>query len=240
MKQFSPDIVIGTGGYVCGPVVLSAAMLGIPNLIHEQNAMPGVTNRILSKVTNKVAVSFEESIKFFTNKKKIVVTGNPLRSEILTVTKAEAAKALKIDPQKKLILAFGGSRGAAVINKSMIEVIKWNIKKNRYTDTLITGNNHYEIVLDELLKSGIDIQKHGNIIIEHICIICTMLSCSRFNYFEGRGFNNFEITAIKPSILIPLKIAANAHQRFNALTLKIWAAEIILEDDLNGSIERKN
>ncbi|HHU69891.1 MAG TPA: undecaprenyldiphospho-muramoylpentapeptide beta-N-acetylglucosaminyltransferase [Thermoanaerobacterales bacterium] len=240
LKQFSPDIVIGTGGYVCGPVVLSAAMLGIPNLIHEQNAMPGVTNRILSKVTNKVAVSFEESIKFFTNKKKIVVTGNPLRSEILTVTKAEAAKALKIDPQKKLILAFGGSRGAAVINKSMIEVIKWNIKKRTGIQILlITGNNHYEIVLDELLKSGIDIQKHGNIIIEpymynmHYALAAADLIISR-----AGALTISEITAIgKPSILIPLKIAANAHQRFNALTLKKYgAAEIILEDDLNGEV----
>lgn len=243
LKQFSPDIVIGTGGYVCGPVVLSAALLGIPNFIHEQNAMPGVTNRILSKFTNKVAASFDESIKYFSNKKKVVITGNPLRPEILTVTKEAAVKALSINPRKKLILAFGGSRGAAVINKSMIEVIKWNIK-NR-TDVqilLITGNNQYEIVLDELLKSGIDIQKHGNIIIEpymynmHHALAAADLIISR-----AGALTISEITAIgRPSILIPLKIAANDHQRFNALTLyKNEAAEIIYEDELNGEVLNK-
>ncbi|HHY13428.1 MAG TPA: undecaprenyldiphospho-muramoylpentapeptide beta-N-acetylglucosaminyltransferase [Thermoanaerobacterales bacterium] len=240
LKKFSPDMVIGTGGYVCGPVVLSAILLDIPNFIHEQNAIPGLTNRILSKLTGKVAVSFEETVEYFTNKKKIVITGNPIRSEILNASKQDAIKILNINPNKKLVLAFGGSRGAGVINKSMVEVIKWNIEE--MTDNqilLITGKDQYGIVIDELLRLGIDIQKHGNIIIKsymynmHHALAAADLIVSR-----AGALTVSEITAVgKPSILIPLKIAANDHQNFNALALKNHgAAEIIQEDDLDGKV----
>ncbi|HAA64214.1 MAG TPA: undecaprenyldiphospho-muramoylpentapeptide beta-N-acetylglucosaminyltransferase, partial [Thermoanaerobacter sp.] len=108
LKEFKPDVVIGTGGYVGGPVLMMAALKGIPTLIHEQNAFPGLTNKVLSRFVKVVAVSFEESVKYFKNKEKVVVTGNPIRRELLKVTKEEGLKNLGFYSDKPLIVSVGG------------------------------------------------------------------------------------------------------------------------------------
>lgn len=114
IKKFKPDIVIGTGGYVCGPVVYKAHRNKIPTLIHEQNAFPGITNKILSRFVDRVAVTFEESVKYFKHPDRVIKTGNPIRREILNVDKKKAYKKLDLSPNKPIILCFGGSGGQKV------------------------------------------------------------------------------------------------------------------------------
>lgn len=111
IHDYKPDVVIGTGGYVSAPVVYAASKKHIPSLIHEQNAFPGITNKILSRYVDKVLITFEESKKYFKYPEKIVLTGNPIRRDILVVDKRKAYFELKVNPNKPFILSFGGSGG---------------------------------------------------------------------------------------------------------------------------------
>ena len=121
IKEFRPDAVIGTGGYVCGPVVFSATLKKIPTLIHEQNAFPGVTNKILSHFVDSVAISFEESRARFKGKAKVTLTSNPVRGELFSIDRTEARKKLELDPNKPLVVVFGGSLGAEHLNQCVAE-----------------------------------------------------------------------------------------------------------------------
>ena len=112
VKKEKPDLVIGTGGYVCGPIVFMAALYGIPCCIQEQNAMPGVTNKILSRYVRKVFLGYKEAAKYFPGKAELVYSGNPIRTEILEHERLSALMELGLDPEKKTVLVSGGSRGA--------------------------------------------------------------------------------------------------------------------------------
>ncbi len=120
IKRFQPHLVIGTGGYASGPLLYMASRKGIPTLIQEQNAMPGITNRLLGKRVDKICVAFEGMERFFP-KEKIVITGNPVRENLAgnTMNVAEARKAFGLDPEKKTLLVIGGSLGARTINESI-------------------------------------------------------------------------------------------------------------------------
>ncbi len=121
IKRFKPDIVIGTGGYVSGPVLFNASMSKIPTVIHEQNSFPGVTNKILSKMVTRVLTSFEDSHKRFpeSSQEKLVLTGNPVRKEILVSRKNISRRKLGISEDKKMVLCYGGSGGSRKINEAM-------------------------------------------------------------------------------------------------------------------------
>ena len=119
-----PDLVIGTGGYVCGPIVFLAAMQGIPSCVQEQNALPGVTNKILSHFVKKIFLGYKEADKYFKGKAQKVFTGNPIREEILSHTRWEALRFFHLDVNKKTILIAGGSLGAASINKAAFQLEK--------------------------------------------------------------------------------------------------------------------
>ena len=150
LKEFKADIVIGTGGYVCGPVVYAAAKLGIPTIIHEQNSVPGLTNKFLSKYVDKVAVCFEEA-KYYFPQEKVVLTGNPRASEVLGKDgiKGRLSAGLKInDP---LVLIFGGSRGARPINEAVVKSFA-QLREKPYQVLYVTGDAHYEDVKKEVVS----------------------------------------------------------------------------------------
>ena len=119
IAEFAPDICIGTGGYVSGPVVRTAAKMGIPCIIHEQNAYPGVTNKMLAKSVDRVMLANEDAKSRFSDKAKFVLTGNPIRPAILATKHSAAKERLGLDDSKPIILSFGGSLGAQCINKAM-------------------------------------------------------------------------------------------------------------------------
>ena len=143
IRKFKPDVVIGTGGFVCGPVLLAASLSGVPTLIQEQNVIPGVTNTILSRFVNRVALGYEEAAARFKRKDILVYTGNPVRKDILTVTREEGRKALGLDPDKFTLLVAGGSRGARSINTAMIEVHKYFRNDEHIQILHVTGDHEY-------------------------------------------------------------------------------------------------
>ncbi|HHV74100.1 MAG TPA: undecaprenyldiphospho-muramoylpentapeptide beta-N-acetylglucosaminyltransferase [Thermoanaerobacterium sp.] len=235
INDYRPDVVIGTGGYVCGPVVMTAALMKIPTLIHEQNAYPGLTNKILSRFVDIVAVAFDESKKYFRNKGNIFVTGNPIRMEILNSDRKKALKKWGLDETKKVVVSVGGSRGAAKINEYMVDVIKKS--REEFQILMITGKNQYDSVI-KMIKDY-DIRLGENIKIIPYCYeMGDIYSIADVMVCRSGAITLAELLATSTaSILIPSPNVTHNHQEYNARVLeKNGAALVVLEKDLNGDV----
>ena len=230
IKEFKPDIVIGTGGYVCGPVLLNASIMGIPTAIHEQNAYPGMTNKILSRFVNAIMISFEESKEYF-GTKKTYFTGNPLRPEIINANREDARKIIKCG-RNKLIVAVGGSRGAEKINKTITNFIRDGVPEGVKL-LFATGEKNFDKV-KELLKD-IKIDKNRVEIVSYIHNMHEVLAAADLLISRAGATTLSEITALGiPSVLIPSPNVTNNHQEYNARALeKEGAAAVILEKELD-------
>ena len=236
IAEFKPDICIGTGGYVSGPVVRTAAKMGIPCIIHEQNAYPGVTNKMLSKSVKKVMVAVPDAKKYFP-KSDIVITGNPVRGEILTVDKAEARKQLRLD-ERPVVLSFGGSLGARKVNEAVADLIARSGKDGKYQHIHAYGS--YGEWFPSLVKEkGALISVCDNLDIRpYIDNMPECMAAADLVICRAGAITLSEIQAMgKPAILIPSPNVAENHQYHNAMALvNAGAAEIIEESELTGEL----
>ena len=234
IKTFKPDIVIGTGGYVCGPVLLNASWMKIPTLIHEQNAMPGITNRILSRFVDVVAISFKDSYKYFKNAKKTVFTGNPIRLEMLMTDKISARQKLGVEVDKPLVVAVGGSSGAEKINNSVIEMLLKHYKKEDCNIIFATGSTHHEYTANCLKE----MQLPSIRILPYIYDAGSVYNSADLVVCRAGAITISELTALGiPSIMIPSPNVTANHQEHNARALETQgAAVVMLEKDLNGHL----
>jgi UDP-N-acetylglucosamine--N-acetylmuramyl-(pentapeptide) pyrophosphoryl-undecaprenol N-acetylglucosamine transferase len=239
IRDFSPQLVIGTGGYVCLPVVWAASHLGIATLLHEQNAMPGLTNRFLSGRVNRVLLTFPEAKQHFSPKvqKKLQVTGLPIRPAILSATREEGLEFLGLSPNKLTLVGVGGSRGAKSLNQAMLLICRKYVGDPRVQIVHLTGQLGFEEFQAELKKAGIDVGNNGNIIIKpYLHEMEYALACA--DLCIGRGGAAFlaEMTVKGiPGILVPYPYAAENHQEYNIRALvEQGAAEMILDKDLTG------
>ena len=222
MESFKPDIVIGVGGYVTYPVISVAKELGIKTFIHEQNSIPGKTNRTLAKNVDLVGVSFKNSIKYFSKAKKVIYTGNPCGSDALT--KKEITKeSFGIKSDSKLILIVNGSLGSESINKIFKNFLQ--IVDNKYEYLYVTGKNYYQ----DFIKN---INFPSNVhIVPYIDGMGGLLRNTDLIISRSGASTISEILAIKtPSILIPSPYVANNHQYYNALDLVNLHVSIMLEE----------
>ncbi|MDD2432917.1 MAG: undecaprenyldiphospho-muramoylpentapeptide beta-N-acetylglucosaminyltransferase [Clostridia bacterium] len=241
IRDFSPQLVIGTGGYVCLPVVGAASCLGITTLLHEQNALPGLTNRLLSGGVEEILLTFPEAQKYFSvqRQKKITVTGLPIRPAILEVERAEGLSFFDFSPDKLTLLGIGGSRGAQSINQAMLFVCGQYYNDERVQIIHLTGETGYAEFQQKLQQRGIDMANNGNVIITpylqemEYALACTDLCVAR----SGAAFLA-EMTAKGiPGILVPYPYAAESHQEHNARALvEQGAAEMILDQELTGEV----
>ena len=239
IKDFEPDIVIGTGGYVCGPVLMQATKNHIPTVLHESNALPGITTKLLASKVDKVLVGFDETKEFLKKAKNIVTTGNPVRIKKKKLSPDEKEKILLdfgLKNSKPIILVFGGSQGARGINNAFVGILKRKLN-TKYQIIFATGQKNYEPIKEELNKKNIDIENLDGVKVlpyiynmEEVMNIADLLVC------RGGAMTLSEIMIMgKPSILIPLPTAAENHQEYNARVLeKMGAAQVILEKDLNA------
>lgn len=230
IKQFKPDVVIGTGGYVCGPVLLCASRMKIPTIIHEQNAFPGVTNKILSKFVDKIAISFEDSKKFFKNKNKLILTGNPIRSELLGLNKDTAKERLKFNNNKPLLVIFAGSRGAEKINTTVTKMILNQYKNDDFNIIFATGEKQYKKIEDELSTKISDNVR----VLPYIYNMAEVMSAADLVVCRAGALTISELAVLGvPSILIPSPYVTANHQEYNAKVLADkGAAQMIFEKDL--------
>ena len=202
----------------------------IPTLIHEQNALPGLTNKILAKMVNRVCISFEESRKYFESSDKIVYTGNPVRQNILSLKYEDAREAMGIDGT--VVLVFGGSLGAKAINDAMIEALP--LINEEITVIWGTGKKRYEGVMESL--SGTDIPENIKIM-PYIYNMDECLAAADIVVSRAGAITISEICVKgKAAVLIPSPNVTGNHQMHNALALKnVGAADIIEEANLNGA-----
>ena len=238
IRNFKPDIVIGTGGYVCGPVLLAASMMGIPTMIQEQNVIPGITNKILARFVDKIAVGYEAAGTYFSNRDKIFVSGNPIRPEVLSASREDGIRALGLDPTKPTILISGGSRGAHSINQAMVEVYQQFAGKQDLQLLHVTGQSEYNGIVGNLKQCGIDTTQLGNIIIKpYLYNMPQALAVADLAIFRAGAIGLAELTARGiPAILIPYPYAAENHQEFNARVMERQGAAVVIPDvELNGA-----
>lgn len=230
INKFKPDLVIGTGGYVCGPVVFIASLLNIKTVIHEQNVIPGVTNKVLGKFVNRILASFDESKEYFNNSDKVITTGNPVRKDFIDIKKSECRKALGIGKDRFIVMSFGGSRGAQKINETMAEVLKNFNGDNQISMIHVTGSEHYEEILKRLNKNNFKI-KENIIIKEYVHDMSKFMGACDLVICRAGAITLAEVTAMGlPSILIPSPYVANNHQEFNAKVLEKNGAAVLLQE----------
>ncbi|TAN70103.1 undecaprenyldiphospho-muramoylpentapeptide beta-N-acetylglucosaminyltransferase [Paraclostridium sordellii 8483] len=232
VKKFKPDVVIGTGGYVSGPVLFNSSMSKVPTIVHEQNSFPGVTNKILAKMVTKVLTSFEDSHERFPEetRSKLVLTGNPVRKEILISKKSVSRRKLGIQEDKKMVLCYGGSGGSRKINDSMKLVIR-NLVNDDIAFIYATGKNFYDEFISDI--NDLDLKPYQKVV-PYLEDMATALAACDIVIGSAGAISLAEITALgKPSIIIPKAYTAENHQEYNAKSVESKGAGIaILEKNL--------
>ncbi len=237
--EFKPDLVIGTGGYICGPVFYVAIKRKIPTLLHESNAYPGKTVKLFSKKVDKILVGFEETKNKLSGCKDVVVTGTPTKIKKIDITKERKEQILSelgIKNNLPIVLVFGGSQGAQKINEALIELIK-NKKNEKYQIIWATGTKQFDIVKENFEKSNIYINSLKNVkILPYIYNMEELMNISDLLVCRSGAMTITEISIVgKPAIFIPLPSVSANRQEDNALVLKkIGAAKIILNNEVNG------
>ena len=240
LQEFKPDVVIGTGGYICVAVGQAASKLNIPIILHESNAFPGVAVKLLSKKAQKILVGFEEARERLPKAKKVVVTGTP--SKITTQRLSEEQKREKkqeigLKSDMPIVLVFGGSQGANSINNSLIGIIE-NKLNSKYQIVWAAGKGNFENIKQELAYKKIDINSIENIkILPYIYNMQEIMEMSDLVVCRSGAMTITEIAELgKPAIFIPFPFATENHQEYNAKVLEnVNAAKIILDKDLNYS-----
>jgi len=231
LREFQPDAVVATGGYVSGPVLMAAKKLGIPSIIHEQNVYPGLTVRGSEKYVDYVAVSFSETVEHMKNKEKCVVTGNPIRPEILKADKEIAREELGIG-DKPFVLVFGGSLGAEKINNTMLGVIKKLSKTNAFTLLFGTGDRNYQKVMSRLDEAGITLPDDIKVV-PYINNMSSVMAAADVVVSRAGAITVSEICALsKTSILIPSPNVVRNHQEQNARELERNDAAVVITEDI--------
>ena len=228
IKEFKPHAAVGVGGYASGPTLKVAGNMGIPTLLQEQNSYAGVTNKLLAKQAHKICVAYEGMERFF-EKEKIILTGNPVRQDLLnhTASQAEAIKSFGLDPNKKTILVLGGSLGARTINNCIIQ----NLDKIKNSDVQFiwqTGKIYIEEARDSVSKTGGLSMIHVTDFISNMGIAyrAADLVISR----AGAGSISEFCLLQKPVILVPSPNVAEDHQTKNALALVNKNAALYIKD----------
>jgi len=224
--RFSPSVVLGVGGYSAGPFCAAAKWMGIPTAIHEQNSYPGVTNRLLSTIVDRIFISFEESRACFKNK-EVILTGNPVRPELFAGPAGRVERA-----QEFTVLVVGGSQGAQAINRIFVEALHWLKQRGRQMAVIHqTGTGDYERVVDDYRSKGLEGE-----ISPFIADMATAYSRADLVVSRAGASTIFELAALgKPSILIPYPHATNRHQEINAGALvRTGGAQMILQPELTG------
>ena len=235
MKQVQPDLVIGCGGYVSGPVVRCAAKMGIKTAIHEQNAFPGVTNKLLAKDVDVVFAAVPAAVEKLGAPQKTSVVGNPVRPEIFEQSRSKAREKLNAG-NRTVILSFGGSLGARRINEVVADLAAWEQKEpHNILHLHATGSRGVELFAQLAQQKGFAYNE--NLVVkEYIENMAELLAAADLVISRAGALTLAELEAVgRAAILIPSPNVAENHQYYNALELqKVGAAVVMEEKDLTG------
>lgn len=234
IKEFKPDLVIGTGGYVCGPVMKTAAGMGIKTYIHEQNAFPGLTNKLLSRGAERVFVAFDDAKKYFKTKKEPLTVGNPVRHAFTEVDRQAARESLGVKEDEFMVLSFGGSLGAQRINDEMTVAAERLRDRAGLRIFFVTGKRYYSSIMENADKTNARVTY-----LQYIDDMPKYLNACDLAITRSGALTVSEITACgRASVMIPSPYVTNNHQYYNAKVVADRGGAILIEEkDLtNGEV----
>jgi len=237
LNSVMPDMVIGVGGYASGAAVLVAHLKSIPTMIHEQNSVPGMTNRILSRFVDQVCITYQESLSVFP-RGKTFLTGNPVRAKILRGEREAAQKLFSLDREMFTVFVFGGSSGATSINRTMVDALNYLGEYREKIQFLHqTGERDYESVREAYRKSGFK-----GTVAPFIYQMAEAYAAADMVISRAGATTLAELTALgKPSLLVPYPHSAGRHQEFNAIKLReMGAAFVVFDNEMSGEVLAKH
>jgi len=237
IRDFGPDVVVGTGGYVSGPILRTASKMKVKTLTHEQNAFPGVTTKLLTKYVDKVLLAVEEAKEHLPPGREYTVTGNPIRSEILFADREKARRELGVG-ERICLLSFGGSLGARRINEAMAEVAAHFAGRSILHHIHATGQYGTELFSRLLWEKGVAYESDAHMDIrEYIDNMPQCLAAADLVVCRSGALSLSELEAAgRASILIPSPNVAENHQYHNAMVLAAKNAAVVIEEkELTGS-----
>jgi len=245
IKNFKPDIVVGTGGYVCWPVLKAAAKMGIPTVVHESNAFPGVTTRMLSKYVDRVLLGFEESKQYLDcDKEKLLRVGSPVSEKMLCANKEKAREKLGFSADEKIVLSAGGSLGAKPLNDNVYELIKNYTLPSGIRHIHATGNAGWQeqselyTSLGFVRKDDDTLEKENVTVCRYIYNMHELLAACDVEICRAGAMTLSELSVLgKAAVIVPSPYVTNNHQYKNAKVLCDKGAALMIEEkNLNGKI----
>lgn len=235
IADFAPDVVIGTGGYVCYPVLRAAHSLGIKTVVHESNAVPGLTTKMLAGTADRILVGFEESRQYYRHPERIIVTGTPVRQAFRKADKAAARKKLGLAPERPLVVSVWGSLGAAFMNRTMVGFIEKAMGSPSFGLIHSAGKSGYKSMVEELGSRGLkNASAKGMEVREYIYDMPDVLAAADLVICRSGASTLSELSVLgRPAILVPSPNVTNNHQERNARVLeKAGAAVLLRESDI--------
>ena len=230
IKEFKPELAVGTGGYVTATVLGQAAAMGVKTVTHESNSYPGMATKMLSEKADKVLLAVEDAKKHLKNTDRCIVTGNPLRTNIPIEEQSAARKRLGL-PDGFTVLSFGGSLGANKITEAVAELIAWEKKTGGINHIHSFGSKNKDTFYAALEQSGVAEDKTRHIFRDYIDNMYTCMCAADLIISRAGAMTITELTEIgRPSILVPYPAAAENHQYYNAMTLVNENAAVLIED----------
>lgn len=230
IKTFKPNVIVGTGGYVSGTVVLAGALRGIPTAIHEQNAIPGLTNRLLSRLVDLVMLSFDEAKSHFKAKDKIVFTGLPVMNAFFSTDREMARKTLGLTEDDFMVLSVGGSNGALMLNELILKAYAQIGSNNRFKFVHVTGERYFPHVSEHIrlgewqLNENVTLLPYLSDMPNHLAAADIVISRA------GASTLNEIIASRTPSLIIPSPNVANNHQFYNAQVIDKYGMGVVVEE----------
>ncbi|MBQ2830764.1 MAG: undecaprenyldiphospho-muramoylpentapeptide beta-N-acetylglucosaminyltransferase [Oscillospiraceae bacterium] len=233
LRDFTPDVIVGTGGYASYPMLRGGAKAGIPTLVHESNAVPGLTTRLVEPYCKRIMVGFEDCRAYYKKPEKVVVTGTPVRGDFFKLTREEAKHALGINDGRPLIVSFWGSLGASVMNRRMAEFIALEAKHEPFHHVHAAGSICCAHMGDWLRECGVAQNALSRIDVrEYIHNMAVLMRAADLVICRAGASTIAELTALGvPALIVPSPNVTNNHQEKNARILEAHGAACVLTED---------
>ena len=237
LREFQPDVVIGTGGYASFPLVKAAAKAGIPTAVHESNMVPGLTTEMLEPFANRIMVGFESCRKYYKHPQKVAVTGTPVREDFFALTKAQAKEQLGVNDGRPLVVSFWGSLGASGMNQQMVDFLALEAAKEPFHHIHAAGSGNLTALTHALKERGVVLSEHPALDVrEYIYDMARVCRAADLVICRAGASTISELTALGvPALMVPSPYVTNNHQEKNARALEeSGGAVVLLERECSG------
>ena len=237
LREFQPDVVIGTGGYASFPLVKAAAKAGIPTAVHESNMVPGLTTEMLEPFANRIMVGFESCRKYYKHPQKVAVTGTPVREDFFALTKAQAKEQLGVNDGRPLVVSFWGSLGASGMNQQMVDFLALEAAKEPFHHSHAAGSGNLTALKHALKERGVVLSEHPALDVrEYIYDMARVCRAADLVICRAGASTISELTALGvPALMVPSPYVTNNHQEKNARALEeSGGAVVLLERECSG------